>query len=298
MPEVRFDPSALEHSKRGNALRSTLLVLAIVALLVVAGYFAAGLGGAVVLGATACFYLFARPAMHPGVMLRMMRARELSSQSEIARVTQALAHDAGVESPPRVYEIPSPMLNAMALGGRAQPSVAVTTGLLRMLDPREIVGVIAHEISHLAHGDLRLLRLAGSAVQITNTILTIAVLGTFFGLPWLADENGIRWVCLACLLAAPSLALALRFGLSRNREFAADLGAAKLTQDPLGLASALTRLERFHRRLTRWRRWIQPSAAESEATPEWLRTHPATEERVRRLLELYTPTSIPAYPPH
>jgi heat shock protein HtpX len=101
-------------------------------------------------------------------------------------------------------------------------------------------------------------------------------------LPWLLEGSAaINWIGLLLLALSPHLALVAQLGLSRVREFDADLEAARLSGDPEGLASALAKIERVSRS---WRNWLLPGWGNPD--PSWLRTHPATEERIRRLLSV------------
>ncbi|HAG8207915.1 TPA: M48 family metalloprotease [Escherichia coli] len=101
----------------------------------------------------------------------------------------------------------------------------------------------------------------------------------------------VNWPALLLLAVAPQLALLAQLGLSRVREFDADRLAAELTGDPHGLASALAKIERVSRS---WRAWLLPGWGNPE--PSWLRTHPATAERIERLLELAPPPAMPPFP--
>jgi heat shock protein HtpX len=101
----------------------------------------------------------------------------------------------------------------------------------------------------------------------------------------------VNWPALLLLAVAPQLALLAQLGLSRVREFDADRLAAELTGDPHGLASALAKIERVSRS---WSAWLLPGWGNPE--PSWLRTHPATAERIERLLELAPPPAMPPFP--
>ncbi len=291
----RFDPAVLRRHRRRNALRTVLLIAAVVGLLALLGWLVAGIFGLIVLAVGSALYLGSKQHAPLGLVLRWMRAQPVAPGSGLARAVTTLARRAELPRPPHVFVLPRGDLNAMAMGTPEQPVVAVTQGLLRYLDDRELIGVLAHEVSHLAHGDLKLLAVFDAAAKLTHSLFWLGGLSLLLGLPLLIDADGVRWLTLALLAAAPMAVMALRFAASRMREFGADLGAVQLTSDPLGLASALTKLERFHDQLRRWTRWRQRLPdAEVEPVPEWLRTHPATQTRVQRLLEFYDPAPAAA----
>lgn len=183
------------------------------------------------------------------------------------------------------------MPNAFAVGNQVEAAVAVTDGLLRILPPRELAGVLGHELAHIRHNDLRVMVTADAVARVTSTFARIGFLVLIFGFPaFLMGGFRAPWlVAGAVLFLAPMVAVFLQLALSRSREFNADLGAVELTRDPRGLALALERIERVAR--GGWlRRWLGNPADRGQ--PAWLRTHPPTEERVARLLEVDSPSAI------
>jgi len=225
------------------------------------------------------------PGLSPMWMLRLYRARELSPAEAPALhdLVALLARRAELPAMPRLFLVPSPILNAFATGSAERPFIAVTDGLLRAMNLRELAGILAHEISHIRHRDLRVMMLADIISRLTTSLATLGQLMLLMNLPLLLlSGRGMPWLPLLLLWAAPTLMTLMQLGLSRTREFDADRGAAELTGDPMGLASALARLERAQ---GGWfRRILLPGQGVPE--PSWLRTHPATEERIARLREL------------
>jgi heat shock protein HtpX len=174
------------------------------------------------------------------------------------------------------------MVNAFAVGRRNESAIAVTDGLLRTLSPRELVSVLAHETAHIAHGDLFVMGLADVISRITSAMSFVGLFLIFMSLPQALAGGDVQWLPLILLAAAPQVSLLAQLGLSRTREFDADLTAARLTDDPEGLSSALVKLERVQNGFLR--RIFFPGSGVPE--PSWLRTHPTTEERVQRLMDL------------
>jgi heat shock protein HtpX len=186
-----------------------------------------------------------------------------------------------------LYYIPTRLLNAFTLGNRRSAFIAVTDGLLRTMERRELAGVLAHELSHVRNSDTWVMGLADVVSRLTALLSQFGLLLILFGLPilWLQGLS-IPLLPLLILMLAPSINALLQLALSRTREYEADLSAAEITGDPRGLAAALDKLERYQ---GGWlERIFMPGRREPD--PAVLRTHPPTSERIRRLLEL-----IPRY---
>jgi heat shock protein HtpX len=129
------------------------------------------------------------------------------------------------------------MMNAFAVGKPEDSAVAVTDGLIRNLNLRQITGVLAHEVSHIRNGDLKVMALGDTLSRLTGSISTF---GLLLGLPaaFITGGGASAWAALGFIVAAPTIGGLLQLSLSRTREYDADLDAAGLTGDPEGLASA------------------------------------------------------------
>jgi heat shock protein HtpX len=174
-------------------------------------------------------------------------------------------------------------MNAFTVGNRADSAIALTDGLLRRLTMREITAVLAHEVSHVANNDMWVMGLADLVSRITSTLSLFGQMLVLINLPLLMLGGvTLPWLPLLLLVAAPTISALLQLALSRAREYDADLDGAQLTGDPAGLASALQKLERYQGGLLE--RVLLPGRRIPD--PSLLRTHPHTEERVRRLLAL------------
>jgi heat shock protein HtpX len=180
------------------------------------------------------------------------------------------------------------MLNAFAAGQRSEAAIAVTDGLLRGLTGRQLTGVLAHEMSHIRSDDVRIMTLADTVGRLTHGVAYAGLALVVLGLPMLASGSALPLLIAAVLMAIPTVVTLLQLALSRAREYDADLEAATLTGDPGGLASALQTLAKREGRI--WERILVPHGRTPD--PLLLRTHPPTDERVRRLLAL-SPTQHP-----
>jgi len=242
-----------------------------------------GLIWAAVLGA---FGLWSMSRISPKMVLGLYRARPLTPDElpELQRIIRELAKRADLPSVPQLYHVPSRMLNAFAVGSREDSALAITDGLLRSMNLRQIAGILAHEISHIRSGDLRVMALADVLSRLTSFMSMMGLLG----IPaFLGAGIQIPWLGLLLLIFAPTIGGLLQLGLSRTREYDADLEGAALTGDPAGLASALQTLERRQGNL-----WEGLLPGGRIPDPSLLRTHPHTEDRIRRLLSL-SPSGVP-----
>lgn len=267
-----------------NALQSLLLVLVLVGICALAGMLLLGRDGLWMALAACAAVLVFQPTAATRMTLTLYRAQPIAPQAApwLWQLQHALAERAGLPAVPTLHYVPSPMINAFAVGNRRRAAIAVTDGLLRGLTPRELAGVLAHETAHIASGDLRVMGLADYVSRLTSLLALAGQIFLLLSLPGLLTGSlEVSWSGLLLLIAAPHIALLAQLGLSRVREFDADLQAAALTGDPMGLASALARIERAQRS---WLNVLLPGWGNPE--PSWLRTHPATAERIRRLQSL------------
>jgi heat shock protein HtpX len=233
----------------------------------------------------AALYVFA-PRLPPEMIMSMYRARPLdaSQSGQVLYIVQELSRRAKLPAVPEVYVIPSMTLNAFATGTPDKAVIGITEGLLRRLSLRELTGVMAHELSHVRSGDLAVMSLADVMTRFTQALSYLAVILAIFNLPaWLLGDSDMPFSALLLLYLAPTIGSLLQLGLSRTREFDADLEGTLLTGDPRGLASALEKLERYQGSI--WEDLL-PVPSRRIPQPSLLRSHPPTEQRVARLLAL------------
>lgn len=197
---------------------------------------------------------------------------------------QRLVRVAGLEHVPQIYVLPSGNGEALTTGIGRQARLLLSRGLLQALSNRELLAVMAHEVSHIRNLDLPLFAMAGAMQRLTRMItgfLTVLVI-VFFPLI-LAGVPVVPLRALLYMAVAPLVTVLVQFALLRTREFQADIGAAELTGDPDALASALSKLDALHQPM--WNLFILTGQRRS-ALGELLRTHPSTAERIDRLRSL------------
>ncbi len=271
-----------------NQLQTVLLLAVMGGFLVLLGWLLWGREGISWLLFSGFLLMMLNPVATPGLIMRLYHARPLSVSEApgLHANLRELARRAGLRHPPRLYYIPSRMVNAFAVGNAANSSIALTDGLLRLLDERELTGVLAHEISHVRNNDLWVMGIADLFSRLTSVLSLFGQLLLFVNLPLLLVSGAvINWYAVLLLIFAPNLSALAQLGLSRSREYHADLNAVLLTGDPEGLASALLKLESAE--VSAFEQILWPGRRLPE--PSLLRTHPPTEERIRRLMSLESP---------
>jgi heat shock protein HtpX len=279
-----------------HKLRNDLQTFALIALLaLLCAYLAWFVGGPVVawgaIAAVATLY-FANPAASPRLVMSLYQGRAISPAAapRLYRILSELSRRAGLERPPALYYLPTRLMNAFTAGGREDAVIAVSDGLLRRMDLRELTGVLAHEVSHLANGDTRAMAFADLVSRITSVLSLVGQLLLLASLPlWLFSAADIPWLPILVLMLAPTLSALVQLALSRSREYEADRSAAALSGDPEGLVSALRKMDYYQAGL--WERVVLPGRRLPD--PSLLRTHPPTVDRVRRLLELREREGLP-----
>jgi len=275
----------------GNWLKTGLLMAGILALFGAIGGVIGGQQGmlvALAIGGAMNFFAY---WFSDKMVLAMYRAQEVDETSapQLHRMVRELAARAGLPMP-RVYLIDQAQPNAFATGRNPEhAAVAATTGLLRLLTPRELRGVMAHELAHVKHRDILISTISAT---VAGAIGTLANFGMLFGGAHNDREGGGNpLLAILVLILAPIAAMLIQFAISRTREFGADRRGADISGDPRALADALAKIEAYARGIP------NPTAEAHPATAQMMivnplsgggikglfSTHPATAERIARL---------------
>jgi heat shock protein HtpX len=240
------------------------------------------------------------------IVLRMHGAHEVGPRQapELHAMVRELAERAGIPKP-RVFVIPEDQPNAFATGRNPQHGVvAVTEGIVRILDRRELRGVLAHELAHIKNRDIVIATLAAAAAAVLSYVANAVSLSSLFGGAAHESErdgdSAIPGQGLLVALVAPLAATLVQMGISRSREYLADATGAQLSGDPEALASALLKLERASE-LVPVRQTSPATASLFIVNPfgplatvaRWFSTHPSTAQRVRRLRAMASEVSAP-----
>jgi heat shock protein HtpX len=274
-----------------NSFKTTFLMALLTVLLVTAGGFLGGEGGMMIaflfaLGMNGVSYWFSDK-----IVLRMYGAKEIvpDDSPKLHRIVQELALRAQMPMP-KLYLIPQEAPNAFATGrDEKHAAVAVTEGVLRILDEAELRGVLAHELSHVKNRDILVGTIAATMAGAISMLANIAHWGMIFGGRSSEDRGGGHpIVALAMIIIAPLAALLVQMAISRSREYGADATGAAISTDPLSLANALRKLQRGVERIpmeanpaTAHMFIVNPLTGGGLMT--LFSTHPPMDERIRRL---------------
>jgi len=273
-----------------NYFRTALLLAALTAIFMVGGFLLAGPQGIVIaLVVAAGINLFAWWNSGSAV-LRYYRARELNDPTHpLYRIVAQLADRDGLPMP-RVYIIDNPQPNAFATGrGPSNAAVAATSGLLQLMNEREVAGVMAHELAHVKNRDTLIMTITAT---FAGAISMLANFALFFG----GNRNSPFGLIgtIAMMILAPLAAMLVQMAISRNREYQADREGALICGDPEWLASALEKLEAGTKRIDNQAAEHNPATAHmfivnplhTHKHDSLFSTHPNTANRVARLRQM------------
>jgi heat shock protein HtpX len=273
-----------------NTLKTVFLLTLLTVLLVFAGRVVGGTGGMAIALVLAAVMNISAYWFSDKIALAMAGAHPVTEQQapELYRIVGELARQASVPMP-RVYVIEQPAPNAFATGRDPQHAVvAVTAGILDLASERELRAVLAHELGHVRNHDTLVMAVVASIAGAISYLAQIAQWGLIFGGGRDDDERGNPIAALVAIIVLPIAALLIQLAISRSREYGADDSGADLSRDPLGLASALRKLESYSKRAPLP---VNPSVSPLFIVQPLLpggvgglfSTHPPIEARIARL---------------
>ena len=279
-------------------MKTVVLMVALTVLLVFIGGAVAGRQGMIITFGLAMAMNLVSYWFSDKIVLKMYGGQEVSANEdpELYGMVQELAMRANLPMP-RVYVIPEETPNAFATGRNPQhAAVAVTQGIRRILNKRELAGVLGHELSHVVNRDILVSTIAATLAGAISYMAQMAQWSMMFGGGRDRDDEGgggggiIGLIVM--MIVAPLAAMLIQMAVSRSREYGADAGGAQVTGDPLALASALKKLHLGAQQIP-----LQTSPAAAQATAHMFivnpltaggmaalfSTHPPMEERIARL---------------
>jgi heat shock protein HtpX len=268
-----------------NTLKVILLLASLSGLLMLVGYFVARGKGVIIALIVSAFMNFGSYWFSDSIVLRMYDAQAVTRE-EVPVLYDAVESLSGkAKMPvPKLYIIPQETPNAFATGrNEDHAAVAVTSGILKILNQDELEGVIAHELSHIKHKDILISTMAAT---VASAVVMLSRWAVFFG----SDERGMIST-IAMAIVAPVAATVIQMALSRSREYEADAGSAKISGKPEALAGALAKLSKAARVKPMD---VNPSTAHmfvvnplsGGTLMNLFSTHPPVEERIARLMKL------------
>jgi heat shock protein HtpX len=230
-----------------NFFRTSVLLAALTGLFMAVGYFIGGTSGMLIAFGIAVVTNVIGYWNSDKIVLAMQQAQEVSPSSspELFEMVEGLARRAGIPTP-KIYLINTEQPNAFATGRNPQnAAVAVSSGLVRYLEPREVAAVIAHELAHIRSRDTLTMTITAT---LAGAISMLAQFGLFFG-GGNNRDNPLGFVgTLLMVFLAPVAAMLVQMAVSRTREYEADKDGAEISGDPLALASALSKISQLARR--------------------------------------------------
>jgi heat shock protein HtpX len=273
-----------------NTVRTGILLGALTGLLLLIGGYFGGQQGIVIAFIFAMIMNFGSYWFSDKIVLSMYRASEVSEREapELYTIVKNLALRADLPMP-RVYIVPGDTPNAFATGRNERHAVvAVTEGILRILNREELEGVLAHELTHIKNKDMLIGSIAATLAGAVMLLASMAKWAAIFGVGG-DDEDGGGIVGLILMaILAPIAAMLIQMGISRSREYMADEGGARISGKPYGLASALEKLSSASKAVpmkaspaTAHMFIVNPLTAKSFAN--LFSTHPPIEKRIERL---------------
>lgn len=287
-----------------NSFKTTLLLGLLTGIILGIGQLFGGSQGLMIAFVLAVIINFGSYWFSDRIVLAMYHAKQVQSHEapELHQVVQNLAMRAQIPMP-RLYIIPSESPNAFATGRNPQhAAVAVTAGIMRVMNREELEGVIAHELSHVKNRDILISSIAATLAGVIMMMANMARWAALFGFGGRNDSEdegggGILGLVLMSILA-PVAALLIQMAISRSREFLADTTGAGISGNPFGLASALEKLNRASQ--------MMPLEARAESAHLFIMnplsgrglvslfsTHPPIEDRIARLRAMaYSPRSV------
>ena len=279
-----------------NTLRTTILLALLTALLIWIGDMLGGRQGAIIALVLAGGMNFFSYWFSDKIVIKMYGGQEVTAQDdpELYGLVQDLAQRAGLPMP-KVYVLPQDTPNAFATGRNAEhAAVAVTDGIRRILNKRELTGVLGHELTHVKNRDILVSTIAATLAGAISYLAQMAQWAMIFGGNRDRDEEGGGNIfgLIVMMIVAPIAAMLIQMAVSRSREYGADEGGAKITGDPLALASALKKLHMGAQNIP-----LEANNATANATAHMFivnplsgaglaslfSTHPPMEERIARL---------------
>ncbi|MEG8946148.1 zinc metalloprotease HtpX [Rosettibacter firmus] len=278
-----------------NSVKTVILMTTMMVLFILIGNLIGGQSGMMIAFIFSLAINFGSYWFSDKIVLAMYRAQEVTRKEfpELFNIVEKLSMKANLPMP-RVYIIDNPTPNAFATGRNPQNSaVAVTTGIMRILNSDELEGVIAHELSHIKNRDILVSTIAATLAGTITFIARMAGWAAMFGGGHRDDrDNGNIFYELALIILAPIAAMLIQLAISRSREFMADESGALISGKPLGLASALNKLSKANETLPMHNAneasahmfIVNPLSGKSLL--KLFSTHPPIEERIERLQEI------------
>ena len=277
-----------------NSFKTVVLMTVMMVLFILVGNLIGGESGMMLAFVISLAMNFGSYWFSDKIVLKMYRAQEVTREQypQLYDSVENLATQAGLPVP-KVYIMDNPTPNAFATGRNPEHSaVAVTTGIMNLLNKEELEGVIAHELTHVKNRDILVGTIAATLVGTITFIARMAGWAAMFSGGRNERDRGNVFSDLALMIIAPIAALLIQMAISRSREYMADEGSAQISGKPLALASALNELERGNELIpmtnagTSSAHMFIVNPLSGKSLMKLFSTHPPIEDRIKRLQEI------------
>lgn len=277
-----------------NGFKTAILMTAMMVLFILVGNLIGGETGMTFAFVFSLALNFGSYWFSDKIVLKMYRAQEVSEKDapQLYNIVENLSSKAELPMP-RVYIMNNPTPNAFATGRNPEHSaVAVTTGIMNILNKEELEGVVAHELSHIKNRDILVSTIAATLVGTITFIARMAGWAAMFGGGRGERDRDNVWGDLALMILAPIAAVLIQMAISRSREYMADESGAQITGKPLGLANALNKLTQANEMIpmanagTSSAHMFIVNPLSGKSLMKLFSTHPPLEDRIKRLNEI------------
>ncbi len=277
-----------------NQIKTIILLGLLSGVLLAVGYLIGGMNGLTISLAIAILMNFGSYFYSDKLVIAMYGAKEAkkSDYPKLHKIVEEVAQNAGIPKP-KVFIVPTETPNAFATGRNPKHAViACTEGIMKLLDDKELRGVIAHEISHVKNRDILITTIAATIATVISYAAYMARFAAIFGGNRNDDNSGNALTILVLAILTPLIAMIIQLAISRGREYFADETGARTIKDSKALASALHKLEIANRQnplrhgnaTTSSLFIVNPFTAKGFVT--LFSTHPSTDERIKRLNQI------------
>lgn len=278
-----------------SSIKTAVLFAALTALFIVIGGLVGGKAGMMIALIFAIVTNFISYWYSDSIVLRIYNAKELSRSDapQIHSIVEELAKNAGIPKP-KIYIVPDPSPNAFATGRNPENAVvAVTQGIMHLLNTNELRGVLAHEIAHIANRDILIQSSAAMLGSAITALANMLYFTSLFGGRDSENSNPLSAVgAILMIILAPLAASLIQMAISRSREYLADESGASYCSDPMALANALNKLNTYSQQIPlnnanpATENMFIVSPLLSGGMQALFSTHPPIEERIRRLQQM------------
>lgn len=267
-----------------NITHSLIIILGTALLLCLAAYLIYGIFGVLFVLFIWITTIVSVSVFKPNVIVNLYNGKKVNYHElpKLYDLVNDLSKKANLEQPPFLYYLPTDEIIMLTTSLKSNSAIAISDGMLRLLNDDEIYGVLAHEISHIKNNDILLMQVTDIASRLVTFVAYIGQMSMIILLPVFLENLVFFWMLFLVFFFMPPITRLMQLSLSRVREYAADLDSAILTGNPNYLIKALSKINKIEVSIIH--KIFNPFYKPTE--PSLLRTHPSTENRIKKLKDL------------